>query len=153
MSLKQQIDQDLKQAMLAGDKMLVTTLRGLKSAILNEEVAKGVRETGLPDDDIVNLFTKEAKKRQESADLFKQGGNDEKASQEQAEKEVINNYLPEQMSEEDLAGLVDVAIASMGKDPAKMGQIIGAVKQKAGAGADGAAIASLVKQRLQWYCS
>ena len=149
MSLKQQIDQDLKQAMLAGDKMLVTTLRGLKSAILNEEVAKGVRETGLPDDDIVNLFTKEAKKRQESADLFKQGGNDEKASQEQAEKEVINNYLPEQMSEEDLAGLVDVAIASMGKDPAKMGQIIGAVKQKAGAGADGAAIASLVKQRLQ----
>ena len=149
MSLKQQIDQDLKQAMLAGDKMLVTTLRGLKSAILNEEVAKGVRETGLPDDDIVNLFTKEAKKRQESADLFKQGGNDEKASQEQAEKEVINNYLPEQMSEEDLAKLVDVAIASMGKDPAKMGQIIGAVKQKAGAGADGAAIASLVKQRLQ----
>ncbi|OGL29587.1 hypothetical protein A3D14_01735 [Candidatus Saccharibacteria bacterium RIFCSPHIGHO2_02_FULL_47_12] len=149
MSLKQQIDQDLKQAMLAGDKMLVTTLRGLKSAILNEEVAKGVRETGLPDDDIVNLFTKEAKKRQESADLFKQGGNDEKASQELAEKEVINNYLPEQMSEEDLAKLVDVAIASMGKDPAKMGQIIGAVKQKAGAGADGAAIASLVKQRLQ----
>src|SRR3989344_3869308 len=128
MSLKQQIDQDLKQAMLAGDKMLVSTLRGLKSSILNEEVAK---------------------KRQESADLFKQGGNDEKASQEQAEKEVINNYLPEQMSEEDLAGLVDVAIASMGKDPAKMGQIIGAVKQKAGAGADGAAIASLVKQRLQ----
>ena len=149
MSLKQQIDQDLKQAMLAGDKMLVTTLRGLKSAILNEEVAKGVRETGLPDDDIVNLFTKEAKKRQESADLFKQGGNDEKASQELTEKEVINNYLPEQMSEEDLAKLVDVAIASMGKDPAKMGQIIGAVKQKAGAGADGAAIASLVKQRLQ----
>jgi uncharacterized protein YqeY len=149
MSLKQQIDSDIKQAMLAGNKTLVTTLRGLKSSILNEEVAKGVRDKGLSDEDITTLFVKEAKKRQESADLYKQGGNIDKAAAELAEKELIEKYLPEQMSEEELSVLVDEAIEQTGNDPAKMGQIIGAVKQKAGASADGAVIARLVKEKLQ----
>jgi uncharacterized protein YqeY len=149
MSLKQQIDSDIKQAMLAGNKTLVTTLRGLKSSILNEEVAKGVRDKGLSDEDITTLFVKEAKKRQESADLYKQGGNIDKAAAELAEKELIEKYLPEQMSEEELSVLVDEAIEQTGSDPAKMGQIIGAVKQKAGASADGAVIARLVKEKLQ----
>lgn len=70
MTISEQIDADLKQAMLAGDKTLVTTLRGLKSVILYEEVAKGLRDTGLDDDAVITLFSKEAKKRQESADLY-----------------------------------------------------------------------------------
>lgn len=148
--LKSRIDQDLKQALLAGDKVLATTLRGLKSVILNVEIAKGIREVGLPDDEIITLFSKEAKKRQESADLYVQGGNTEKAEAELAEKKVIEAYLPQQISEDELASIIDVIIAEQGASGQQaMGQVIGAVKQKVGATADGSRIAQLVKERLQ----
>jgi len=147
--LKTRIDQDLKTALLAGDKVLATTLRGLKSAILYVEVSKGAREQGLPDDEIVAILSKEAKKRQESADLYKQGGNEEKAAAELAEKQAIEKYLPEQLSDDELIGLVDAAIKEFGaSSPAAMGQVIGVVKQKTAGQADGARIAQLVKQQL-----
>lgn len=149
MSLKQQIDNDLKAAMLAGDKILAETLRGLKNAILNAEIAQGKRQEGLPDEEVITVLTKEAKKRQESADLYKQGGNSAKARAELVEKDVIERYLPAQMSEEELNKVVDEVITQIGKDPGKMGQIIGIVKQKAGASANGATIAKLVKEKLQ----
>lgn len=149
MSLKDQIDQDLKSAMLSGDKTLAETLRGIKSAVLNVEIAEGKREAGLSDDDMVKLLSKESKKRQESADLFKQGGNEEKAKAELTEKEVIAKYLPQQMSEEELDKIVDEVISQVGKDQSKMGQIIGQVKQKAGPTADGGTIAKTVKEKLQ----
>ena len=149
MSLKQQIDQDIKQAMLAGDKELTTTLRGLKSAILNVEVAKNVRKTGLPDSEIIEVLSKEAKKRQESADLYRQGGSEDKAQAELTEKAIIEKYLPAQLSEDDTSKLVDEVIGEQGEvTPQMMGQIIGQVRQKAGPGADGALIARLVKERL-----
>jgi len=149
MSLKVKLEEDIKQAMLAGDKTLVTTLRGLKSAILNVEVAQGIRDSGLPDDEVIPLFAKEAKKRQESADLYVQGGNKEKAEAELTEKKVIEGYLPERLSEGDIQKLVDKAIAATGANsPAQMGQVIGMVKQKAGASADGAVIARLAKEKL-----
>lgn len=148
--LKAQIDQDLKQALLAGDKLLATTLRGLKSAILYEEVAKNKRDVGLDDQEIIVVLSKEAKKRQESADLYKQGGSQDKAAAELAEKTVIEKYLPEQLSDEDLSAMVDSAIKDLAvSGPQALGQVIGAVKQKAGAQADGGRIAALVKSRLQ----
>jgi uncharacterized protein YqeY len=148
--LKARIDQDLKSALLAGDKVLATTLRGLKSVILYAEVAKGARDEGLADDEIVVLLSKEAKKRQESADLYRQGGNEEKAAAELAEKQVIETYLPTQLSDEELVKMVDEAIASVGAaGPAAMGQIIGAVKQQTAGQADGSRIAQLVKERLE----
>jgi uncharacterized protein YqeY len=147
--LKARIDQDLKVALLAGDKVLATTLRGLKSVILYAEVAKGVRDTGISDEEITALFSKEAKKRQESADLYKQGGNEEKATAELTEKAVIEQYLPKQLSDEELQQLVDAAVAEVGADgPSAMGQVIGAVKQKTAGQADGGRIAQLVKERL-----
>lgn len=146
--LKTQLDQDLKAALLGGDRTLATTLRGLKSAILYAEVEKKVRESGLSDDEIIILFAKEAKKRQESAGFFKQGGNLEKAEAELAEKAVIEKYLPAQMPDEELVKVVDDCIAALQATPAQMGQVIGAVKTKVGANADGARIASLVKERL-----
>ena len=115
MALKQQIDQDIKQAMLGGDKTLTETLRGLKSAILYVEVAKGKRDSGLEDSEIVDVLSKESKKRQESADLYKQGGNEAKAQAELAEKEIIQKYLPEQLSEDDIKKLVDEVIAGAGE--------------------------------------
>jgi uncharacterized protein len=147
--LKQRIDQDLKQALLGGDKVLATTLRGLKSVILYAEVAKGVRDEGLSDEEIVALLSKEAKKRQESVDLYKQGGSPGRAEAELAEKRVIEGYLPQQLSDDDLAKIIDDVIAKTGAAGLQaMGQVIGGVKQSVGAQADGARIAQMVKERL-----
>lgn len=149
MSVKQTIDADLKTAMLAGEKTLVTTLRGLKSAILYAEVSEGARDEGLPDDAVIAILQKEAKKRQESADLFGQGGNVEKQQAELEEKSVIEKYLPAQLSEDEIARMVDDVITSTGASGIQaMGQVIGAVKAKAGASADGSIIARIVKERL-----
>jgi uncharacterized protein YqeY len=148
--LKQQLEQDLKKALLAGDKERAMTLRGLKSVILYAEVAKGVRDEGLGDDEITALFSKEAKKRQESADLYKKGGDDSRAAAELAEKAMIEAYLPEQLGDEELAAIIDGIITELGVSGSQaMGQVIGQVKQKTANKADGARIAQLVKQRLE----
>jgi uncharacterized protein YqeY len=147
--LKERIDQDLKAALLGGDKMLVTTLRGLKSVILYAEVAKNVRDTGLPDDEIIVLLAKEAKKRQESADLYRQGGSEERATAELAEKKIIEAYLPQQLSDEELGAAIDGVIAGLDvSGPQALGQAIGAVKKTVGARADGSRIAQMVRERL-----
>jgi uncharacterized protein YqeY len=149
MSIKEQIEADLKQAMLGGDKILTETLRGIKSAILNVEVAENKRETGLTDEEVTTLLQKEAKKRQESADLFKQGGNEEKSLAEQAEKTVIEKYLPAQLSDAELDALIQSAIDELNASgPQAMGQVIGLVKQRSGGQADGGRIALKVKEKL-----
>lgn len=149
MSIKQRIEEDVKKAMLAGEALRLEVLRGLKSAILYAEVASGEREKGLGDEAIEALFAKEAKKRQESADLYVQGGAQDKADKELAEKVIIEEYLPEQMSEDDLMALVEEVVAELGvTGPQAMGQVIGKVKAKAGSSADGGAIARLVKEKL-----
>jgi uncharacterized protein YqeY len=147
--LKQQLDKDLKVALLSGDKDRATTLRGLKSVILYAEVAKGLREEGLPDDEILVLFAKEAKKRQESADLYTKGDSPERASKELAEKAIIEEYLPQQMSDEELKSLIEMVVSELGVSTMQqMGQVIGAVKQKTEGRADGSRIAQFVKERL-----
>lgn len=149
MTTTERLNSDLKQAMLAGDKVLVTTLRGLKSTILYAEVAKGNREQGLADAEVMDLLGKEAKKRQESADLFTRGGNAQKAAEELAEKQVIEKYLPAQISDDELGALVDTAVAELGASgPQAMGQVIGLVKQRSNGQADGGRIAAAVKARI-----
>ncbi len=147
--LKQEIEQDLKTALLGGDKYKALTLRGLKSAILYAEVAQGKRDDGLDDAGVTDVLAKEAKKRQESADLYLQGGNKERAETELEEKKIIEKYLPQQLSEEDINTEVEDYLS---KEPASgmqdMGRVIGAVKAKLGASADGAVIARIVKERL-----
>jgi uncharacterized protein YqeY len=150
MPLKDDISADLKTAMLARDEFVTTTLRGLKAAILNEEVAKGLRDEGLSDEAIEQLIAREAKKRDEAAKLFEQGGNQASADKERAEKELLSKYLPEQLSEADLTAMVEAAIADIQPEGIKdMGRVIGAVKTKAGNSADGALLAKLVKEHLQ----
>lgn len=149
MPLIEQINADLKTAMLARDEFTTTTLRGLKAAILNEEVAKGARDTGLGDEAIEQLIAREVKKRDEAAKLFEQGGNQPSADKERAEKVLLVQYLPEQLSEDDIKTLVDEIVADIKPEGMKdMGRVIGAVKAKAGNSADGAIVARLVKERL-----
>jgi uncharacterized protein len=147
--MQQQIDKDLKEALLSGDKAKAETLRNVKSALLNEAISAGARETGLSDEQVQKILAREAKKRQEAADLYKQGGADDRASAELAEKAIIDAYLPEQLGEEAVAKIVDEEIAKAGAaSPQDMGRIIGAVRGRIGAGADGALIARLVKEKL-----
>lgn len=150
MPLRQQLDDDVKAALLGGDSLRVETLRGLKSVILYADVAAKKRDDGgISDDEILGLFAKEVKKRQESADLYVQGGSQERADKELTEKTIIESYLPAQLSEAELGAIIDSVIAEQGAEGMQaMGKVIGAVKAKAGNTADGSMIAKLVKERL-----
>lgn len=149
MTIKEQIEADLKTAMLGGDKVLTTTLRGLKGAILNMEIADNKRDSGLSDAEVTSILGKEAKKRQESVDMYTQGNAPEKAAAEAQEKQVIEEYLPKQMDDEALKNLVEAAITETGATSMQdMGKVIGLVKDRAGASADGGRIAAIVKVRL-----
>ncbi len=150
MPIRQLLNDDVKAAMLAGDSLRLETLRGLKTAIQYADVAVRQRTPdGIADDEILTLFAREAKKRQESADLYTRGGSSERAEKELAEKVIIETYLPEQMSEAELVTLIDAIIAEQGAaGPQAMGKVIGAVKAKTGTSADGTLVARLVKEKL-----
>ena len=148
--LKQQIEQDLKAALLGGDKERAMVLRGLKSVILYAEVAEGKRETGLSDEVVQALLIKEAKKRQESADLYSQAGDEKRANAELSEKAIIDAYLPKQMADEQLRQLIDAIAIELGASSMQeMGPVISAVKEQSKGAADGGRIARFVKERLQ----
>jgi uncharacterized protein len=148
--LEQQIERDIKTALLAGDSLRVSTLRGVKAVLLNVKVATGKRETGLSDDEVLVQLSKQSKQRQESADMYVQGGDQARADSELAEKAIIDAYLPAQLGEMEIAKLVDDAIIETGAAGlGAMGQVIAQVKKEAGAAADGAVIARLVKEKLQ----
>lgn len=149
MTIKEHIEADLKTAMLGGDKVLTMTLRGLKGAILNVEIAENKRGGGLTDEEVTSILGKEAKKRQESVDMYTAGNSPEKAAAELLEKQVIEKYLPKQLNAEALINLVEAAITETGAATMQdMGKVIGLVKQRAGATADGGRIAAAVKERL-----
>lgn len=151
MSLKEQLQQDLKTAMIARDSFRTDVIKGLKSAILYAEVAANKRDQGLSDEEIIGVFKKESKKRQESADLYVQGGRQELADKELGEKAIVDAYLPTQLDEAALNALIDSAMADLSIETAQrqdMGKIIGAVKAKGGAEVDGALLAKLVGGRI-----
>lgn len=149
MALKSQIDNDLKTALLGGDRFSAEVLRGLKAVILDEEVKQGKRDEGLDDETIEKLIAREVKKRQDSATQYEAAGRPELVEAEKAESKIIEGYLPEQTSEEDIKKAVAETIAAMGvTDASGMGQVIGAVKGKLGNSADGGTIARLVKEAL-----
>lgn len=143
------IEDDLKKALLEGDKTKVETLRGLKSAIHNEVIAQGAKESGLSDEQIQKVLVRESKKRAEAAELYKKGGNSERANAELAEKHIIDAYLPEQVDETTIRAAVAEEIAKLESvTAADMGKIIGAVRTQLGVSADGATIARIVKENL-----
>ncbi len=150
MALSQRIQDDTKAALLGGDRFVGDTLRNLKAAILNEEVATGKRDEGLSDAEIEKIIVREIKKRQESATIYEQNDRAEQAEQERKEAAVLSVYLPEQLSEAEIQAVVETKITELGATDVKlMGQVIGVVKAELGSSADAAIIARLVKEKLQ----
>lgn len=149
MTLKERIQNDMKAALLGGNRFEGEVLRNLKAAVLNEEVNSGRRDEGLADSEVETLIAREVKKRKESIALYEQNDRADLAENEQNEIDVLQVYLPEALSEEDIRAMVQAAITETGaSSPAQMGQVIGAVKAKAGTAGDGALIARITKEEL-----
>lgn len=147
MDLKATFETDIKAALLSGNKAKAEVIKSLKSAILYEEVALKVRDTGLTDEQIMTVLARESKKRAESAELYNKAGDKQRADVELAEKAIIDEYLPKQIDDSELEKVVQEAIDQIGSG-AQMGQVIGAVRAKVGQGADGGRIAAMVKSKL-----
>ena len=146
--LKEKLRTDLTAAMKGRDELVTATLRMALTAIGNEEVAgKEARE--LSDAEVVQVLTREAKKRREAAEAFAGGGRPEQADREKAEGEVLARYLPAQLSDEELSALVAQAIAETGAEgPKGMGLVMKALNPKIAGRAEGGRVAAAVKSAL-----
>src|SRR4051812_49321888 len=130
MNLKDQLQADLTTAIKARDELRTGTLRMALTAVTTEEVA-GKEARQLSDDEVLAVLGREAKKRREAAQAFDEGGRPELAARERAEGEVLDVYLPAQLSDEELTAIVTAAIAETGADsPRAMGQVMKAVQPK-----------------------
>lgn len=148
MSLKQQIDTDIKNAMKAKNKEELGALRSIKSMILLAESEKGAEDI-LSQDSEMKLLVKAAKQRKESAETYRENGRDDLADAELVELEVIERYLPKQMSEEELTEKIKEIIAKVGASgPQDMGKVMGVATKDLAGKADGKVISQLVKQLL-----
>ncbi len=149
MALIEQINIDLKAALLGGDRFAGEVLRSIKAVVLNEEVAQNKRDTGLDDAAVEQLIAREVKKRNESATIYDSAGRVDLADNERAEAKVMSRYLPAQLSEEQITTAIKDIIGQLGvSGPSAMSQVIGAVKKQLGNSADGALVAKLVKEAL-----
>ena len=149
MALKDTIQNDMKAALLGGNRFEGDVLRNLKAAILSEEIATGKRDEGLEDDAIEKIIVREVKKRNESIRLYEENGRPELAEDEKKEIAVLSTYLPKQLNEDEVRELAKLVIEEMDNvGPSMMGQVIGGVKAKAGSSADGAMVARVVKELL-----
>ena len=146
--LKERLRADLTGAMRARDQVRLRTLRMALTAITNEEVA-GSATRELSDDDVLKVLTREAKKRREAAEAFAAAGRADQAEAERAEGEVLASYLPAQLSDEELAGLVAAAVAETGAVGLPgMGKAMKAVTPRVAGRADGARVAAEVRRQL-----
>lgn len=144
--LTTKLDADLKSAMLGGDKKLTSVLRGLKSALQYARVETGAE---LSEAEIIKVLQRESKKRAEAVKIYREAKEAERTRNEEYEKEIIDSYLPELLSEEQVVKLVDSAIDDQGElTRQNMGKIIAEVRQRSDGRADGSLIARLVKERL-----
>lgn len=148
MGLKETLRGNLTEAIRARDQLTSGTIRMVLSAITNEEVS-GKEARTLSEAEIITVLTREAKKRREAAEAFLAAGRVDKAELERAEGEIIAQYLPAQMSEEEVKNLIAQAIAQSGAaGPADMGKVMGILKPQVAGKADGAIVSGLVRAAL-----
>jgi len=146
--LKDRLRADLNDAMRARDQVRMRTLRMALTSITNEEVA-GASARDLSDEEIVKILIREARKRREAAEAFGAAGRNEQAAAERAEGDVLAEYLPAQLGDDELAELVAAAIAESGATGMKsMGQVMKTVTPRVAGRADGARVAAEVRRQL-----
>jgi len=148
MALKEKLQNDLTAAMRARDEVRSGTIRMVLTAIKNEEVAgKEARE--LSDAEVITVLSREAKKRREAAEAYEQAGAAARAANEKAEGAIIAEYLPAQLSEQEIKDLIAAAIAETGASgPQQMGLVMKSIQPKIAGKADGGVVSSLVKAAL-----
>ena len=147
MSLREDIMRDTKEAMKARDKPRVAALRMLTAALKNGEIEKGGR---LTESEEQAILRRQLKQREESAEAFRKAGREDQAQAEAAEAEIVRRYLPAPLSDEELIGIVDEAIAKTGATSMRdMGAVMGRATALAGDRADGRRLSALVRKRLQ----
>jgi uncharacterized protein YqeY len=148
MALKEKLQNDLTAAMRARDEVRSGTIRMVLTAIKNEEVAgKEARE--LSDAEVITVLSREAKKRREAAEAYEQAGAADRAANEKAEGSIIAEYLPAQLSEQEIKDLIAAAIAETGAaGPQQMGLVMKSIQPKIAGKADGGVVSSLVKAAL-----
>lgn len=152
MSLKEQISADAVEAMKRKDKLTLDVLRMLKSRILEEEVklrGKKGKDYQLSDEETLGVVTSYAKQRKQSIDAYAEAGREDLAEREKNELEIINSYLPKQLSREEIEKLVEDAIAETGAETLKdMGTVMKAVMPKLKGAADGKLVNEVVRSKL-----
>jgi uncharacterized protein YqeY len=149
MTLQQRVDSDLKEAMRAKDVTKLGVLRMLKSALKYAAIAKSGAEAELSDAEAVQVIRKQAKQRQDSIESFEKGGRAELADKEKQELAILNTYLPQGMSPDELARVVRETIAELGAtSKAQMGAVMKALRAKIGGRADGKALSAEVAGQL-----
>ncbi|MFI0895003.1 GatB/YqeY domain-containing protein [Streptomyces sp. NPDC020983] len=147
-TLKQRLKDDLTSAIKGRDELRAATLRLTLTAITKEEVA-GESARELSDDEVLTVIGREAKKRREAAEAFEQGGRAESAQRERAEGELLAAYLPQQLTDDELAAIVREAVAESGaQGPKAMGAVMKLVNPKVAKRAEGGRVAAEVKRQL-----
>ena len=145
-SLKNQITEDMKSAMKAGEKDRLKVVRLILAPIKQVEVDKRIK---LDDSAVLAVLDKMVKQRRDSVEQFENGNREDLAAIERAEIEVLETYLPEQLSADELAAMVDEVIAATGAESMRdMGKVMGQIKAKAAGRADRGAVSATVKERL-----
>lgn len=145
--MEDKLREDLKQAQLSKDEVKVSTLRLLLSDLTYAKVAKGT--SSLSDEDVVSVVQKAVKQRKESIDSFRKGAREDLASKEEAELTILQNYLPQQISDEELTSIVEESITKTGaKTVQDSGKVIGTVMGKVGQRAEGARVSAIVRSKL-----
>ena len=149
MSLKQKMQDDLKNAMKSGDTSKRDVLRMIDSMIKNTEIEKKKREEGLSDEEVLEVLKRSLKQRKDSVEQYQKGGRQDLAEKENAEIEIISIYLPEQMKESDVELVVKKKIEEMkAQSKADMGKVMGAVMQELKGKADGDIVRKIVEKNL-----
>lgn len=154
MALKQQIQDDLNESVLGKKELTSSVLRMLLSTILNKEKEKRYKlkkdeDVPLTDEEIIDVISSEIKKRRESIELYEKGGRKELADKEKKEAVILQKYLPEQMSEEDLKKLIKEAVKKTGAKTQKdMGRVMAELMPKTKGKADSSLISKIVKESL-----
>lgn len=150
MSLQHEIKEEMKEAMRAKDKATVLTLRGLMTAFTNELVAQGKTPTdALGNEEVIKVITKEAKKRKDAIQQYTDAGREELASDEKEELAILEAYLPELMSEDEIRQRVEKKKEELGvNEPTEKGKLIGALMQELQGKADGSLVQKIVQEEL-----